>query len=71
MKGLEKVLNYVPFDVYSKEKNVLKNGEDKVIYDKEKVKIKIMKRGNKIYNIITNYGDIDIRDIAKELVVQA
>lgn len=71
MKGLDKVLQYVPFDVYSNEKKILKNGEDKVIYDTEKVKIKIMKRGNKVYNIITNYGDIDIREIAKELVVQA
>lgn len=71
MKGLEKVLQYVSLDVYSNEKKILKNGEDKVIYDTEKVKIKIMKRGNKVYNIITNYGDIDIRDIAKELVVQA
>lgn len=71
MKGLEKVLQYVSLDVYSNEKKILKNGEDKVIYNTEKVKIKIMKRGNKVYNIITNYGDIDIRDIAKELVVQA
>lgn len=71
MKGLEKVLQYVSLDVYSNEKKILKNGEYKVIYNTEKVKIKIMKRGNKVYNIITNYGDIDIRDIAKELVVQA
>lgn len=68
---MEEVLKYITIGTYNKEKKNLKSGETKVIYKDDKVKIKIMKEGRKVYNIIVNYGTTPIQDIVKNLLLHA
>lgn len=65
------VLKYITIETYEKEKNQLKSGETKVVYEDDEIKIKLMKQGRKVYNIIVNYGTTPIQNIAKNLMVQA
>ena len=62
---MEEVLKYVDLIYYQKKSKGLKNGESKEIYKDDNIKIKLIKRGNKIYNIIVNYGEKPIEEIAK------
>lgn len=68
---MEEVLKYITIDEYTKEKSTLRNGESKVVYEDHDIKLKLMKKGRKIYNIIVSYGTEDIEDIAKNLIGQA
>lgn len=68
---MEEVLQFVSMELYRQESKGMKNGQTKVIYQDEQRKIKLMKQGRSIYNIIVNYGNIPIEEIAKNLLVQA
>lgn len=65
------VLQFVSMELYKQKSKNLKSGQTKVIYEDTQIKIKLMKQGRKIYNIIINYGNIPIEEIAKNLLVQA
>lgn len=66
---MEEVLLYVSKDVYDYECTSLIEGESKVIYKDDKTKIRLKKRGKKIFNIIVNYGDKPITEIARNLLL--
>lgn len=68
---MEEVLKYITLETYEREKKKLKNGESKVVYENDGVKIKLMKEGRKIYNVITKYGTTPIQDVVKNLLMQA
>lgn len=65
------VLQFVSMELYKQESKKLKNGQTKVIYQDTERKIQLIKRGRSIYNIIINYGNTSIEEIAKNLLVQA
>lgn len=65
------LLKYVSLEQYQKEVKDLKSGETRVIYSDTERKIKLKKQGRKVFNVIVNYGNIPIADIAKNLLVQA
>lgn len=65
------VLQFVSMELYQQESKGMKSGQTKVIYQDEQRKIKLMKQGRSIYNIIVNYGNTPIEEIAKNLLVQA
>lgn len=66
---MEEVLLYVSKDVYENECINLLDGESKIIYLDEKTKIKLKKKGRKVLNIIVNYGEKPITEIAKNLLL--
>lgn len=65
------ILKYVSLEQYQEEVKGLKSGQTKVIYSDTERKIKLKKQGRKVFNVIVNYGNIPIVDIAKNLLVQA
>lgn len=65
------VLQFVSMELYNQESKKLKSGQTKVIYQDAERKIRLMKQGRSIYNIIVNYGNTPIEEIAKNLLVQA
>lgn len=66
---MEEVLQYVSKDVYEEECTSLAEGDSKVIYRDNKTKIKLKKRGKRIFNIIINYGDKPITEVARNLLL--
>lgn len=68
---MNEVLKYITMEQYEAEAKTLKDGETRIIYREKKIKIKLMKRGKKIYKILIEYGNIPIDDIARKLMVQA
>lgn len=68
---MEEVFNFISKEEYERESKGLKSGQTKVVYQDSERKIKLMKQGRKVYNVIVNFGNIAITDIAKNLLVQA
>lgn len=68
---MSEVLEFVSIELYNKESKKLKSGEIKIIYEDDKRRIKLMKQGKSIYNIIVNYGNTPIEEVARNLLVQA
>lgn len=68
---MEEIFRFISREEYDREAKQLKSGESKIIYEKDKRKIKIIKQGRSIYNIIVNYGNTPIEQVAKKLLVQA
>lgn len=68
---MEEVLKYISKELYNEESKKLKSGQTKIIYQDEKRKVKLMKHGRSVYNIIVNYGNMPIEEVAKNLLVQA
>ena len=52
---MEEVLKYITLEEYNKEYNALKNGQDKMIYIDDKIKITLKKRGGKVYTFIDRF----------------
>ena len=66
---MNEILKYVSIETYEKEKKIIKDGETKVIYKNDKLKIKLMREGKKVYNIIIVYGTRPIQDIIKDMLL--
>ena len=66
---MNEILKYVSIEKYEKEKKIIKDGETKVIYKNDKLKIKLMREGKKVYNIIIVYGTRPIQDIIKDMLL--
>ncbi len=62
------IYNFVEKEVVLKEKKSLKSGQTVIIYEDKQIKIKLMKRGRKVFTVIVNYGDESIENIARNLV---
>ena len=66
---MEEVLKYVTLKQYNKEYNDLKNGQDKIIYVDDKIKITLKKRGKKVYTFIDRFKNTNnINNILKNIV---
>lgn len=65
------ILKYITLDTYNEESNKLKSGQIKVVYEDLNIKIKLMKQGRQVYNIVVKYGTTPIEAIARNLLVQA
>ena len=66
---MEEVLKYVTLEQYNKEYNDLKNGQDKIIYVDDKIKITLKKSGNKVYTFIDKFKNTNnINNILKNIV---
>lgn len=63
------ILKFISLEHYKKESKKLKDGENKTVYQDTQVKITLMKIGKKVYNIITEYGETPIEDIASNLLL--
>lgn len=68
---MEEILQFVSMELYQQESKKMKNGEVKIIYEDSQRKIKLIKQGRSIYNIIINYGQTPIEEVAKKLLLQA
>ena len=57
------VLKYVTLDYYNEVKSSMKNGDVLKVFSNEELDIELMKIGEKVFNVITRYGDkpIDVR----------
>ena len=54
------------------ERKLLKDGENKVLYCDDKVRIRIINFKKNIYTVITEYGDKPIDEVVKNMItVQA
>ena len=49
------IFNYIDMDKLEAIKRTLKNGDNKVIYENDKMKITLKKRGKKIYTFIDEF----------------
>lgn len=66
---MEEVLKYVTLKEYNEEYNALKNGEDKIIYKDNKIKITLKKRGKKVYTFIDRFKNTNnINNILKNIL---
>lgn len=65
------VLKYVTLDYYNEAKNSMKNGDVLKVFSNEELDIELMKIGEKVFNVITRYGDKPIEEIAKNALIQA
>ena len=63
-------MKYISIEAYEKEKKLIKDGETKVIYQNDKLKIKLMREGKKVYTIIVTYGTRPIQDIVKDMLLE-
>lgn len=68
---MNEVIKFISREKYEEECTSLKEGEWKVIYNSDEIKITLTKEGKKIRNIIVNYGNIPIQDTVKNLLIQA
>lgn len=68
---MSELLQFVSMELYQQESKGMKSGQTKVIYQDAERKIKLMKQGRSIYNIIVNYGNTPIEQVARNLLVQA
>ncbi|SCJ00306.1 Uncharacterised protein [uncultured Clostridium sp.] len=68
---MEEVLKYVSVDTYDEAKNKMKNGDVLKVFSNEELEIELMKIGKKVFNVITRYGDKQIDDIVKGVLIQA
>lgn len=66
---MNEVLKYITIETYKKEKKLIKDGETKVIYENDKLRIKLMREGKKVYNVIIRYGTRPIQDIVREILL--
>ncbi len=54
------------------ERKLLKDGENKVLYCDDKVRVRIINFKENIYTVITEYGDKPIDEVVKNMItVQA
>lgn len=49
------IINFVEFEELQEIKKSLKNGDNKIIYNDDKIKITLKKRGRKIYTFIDEF----------------
>lgn len=68
----KKVLEYITEEEYMNERKFLKDGENKVLYCDDKVRVRIINFKENIYTVITEYGDKPIDEVVKNMItVQA
>lgn len=63
---------YVSREVWNEECNNLRDGESKILYfdRKEKVRVRISKVGKKIFTVKTSFGDMDIRECVRNMIIK-
>lgn len=52
---MEDIINFVEFEELQEIKKYLKDGENKIIYNDDNIKITLKKRGRKIYTFIDEF----------------
>lgn len=63
------IFNYVTEEVFNKTCKELKDGDSKIIYETEEMKIKLKKRGRRISKLFFVYGDMPFTDCLKDLAM--
>ncbi|MGL4762956.1 MAG: hypothetical protein ACRCWG_16155 [Sarcina sp.] len=68
----EEYSKYISREMWQKECLNLKDGDNKVLYfnPKEKVRLRISKIGKKVYTVKTTFGDMDIRECVRNMIVK-
>lgn len=62
------ILKYIEESDLNNEKKQISDGEYKVIFENENIKITLKKRGKKIYTFIDEYGDKSVNKALNEIV---
>lgn len=62
------VLEYIDKDVLNKHKKSISNGEDKVIFENDNIKITLKKRGRKTFIFIDEYGTRSVNSALNAMV---
>lgn len=67
---LKEIFDYISIKEYEEKTKQIKDGQTINLYSSNIIKIKLKKRGSKLYTIIVRYGEEDISNIARNLLVQ-
>lgn len=62
------IYDFIKVDKLDALKKSLKPGDDKVIYEDEKLKITLKKRGKKVYTFIDEFSNNNINEILQKVV---
>ncbi|WP_042402269.1 MULTISPECIES: hypothetical protein [Clostridium] len=62
------IYDFIKVDKLDDLKKSLKPGDDKVIYEDEKLKITLKKRGRKVYTFIDEFSNNNINEILQKVV---
>ena len=68
VKEMINIYDFIKVDKLDDLKKSLKPGDDKVIYEDEKLKITLKKRGRKVYTFIDEFSNNNINEILQEVV---
>lgn len=72
MKNLtidKEVLKYVSREDYLEVYNSLKDKEYKILYQADKIRISLAKRGKRIFTVKTHYGNMPIEEVVKNMML--
>lgn len=67
---MKEIFDYISIKEYEEKTKQIKDGQTINLYSSNIIKIKLKKRGSKLYTIIVRYGEEDISNIARNLLVQ-
>lgn len=62
------IFDYIEKDKLEAIRKSLKTGEDRIIFESEKIKITLKKRGRKVYTFIDEFSRNDINKILQKVV---
>lgn len=68
VKEMINIYDFIKVDKLDDLKKSLKPGDDKVIYEDEKLKITLKKRGRKVYTFIDEFSNNNINEILQKVV---
>lgn len=66
---MKEIFRYISKDLYEDKVKQIENNQTLILYKSNDLKIKLKKANNKCYTIIVRYGEEDISDIAKRILI--
>ncbi|WP_195970927.1 hypothetical protein [Clostridium thermobutyricum] len=67
---MKEIFDYISIKEYEEKTKQIKDGQTINLYSSNIIKIRLKKRGSKLYTVIVRYGEEDISNIARNLLLQ-